>query len=365
MRPIGGVFFGTIGDTYGRKVALSASIMCMALPTALIGILPTYDTIGITATILMILVRMLQGLSMGGALTSSISFLIEHTPHKRRGCMGSISMSSLCAGILLGSLASYIVQSSLTPEQFIDWGWRLPFLFGIFIMFAGIYIKKHMSETPMFERMRVANQLSQSPLKEVLKKYWFDIIISIFINATGSVIFYLVAIYLKNFLKLSRDFSANSVENLANVSYVIMTVVTVVAGFVSDRVGRKKFYTVNLLIIVSSIFFIMQIFDSQSMEYVIYAQIVLAILAAAYIGPEPALQAEFYPAHVRNTALSLSYNIAVSLFGGTTPFVLEYLVQKTGSIISCAYYVLACSIASMIALYFYKNRSSHDSANNT
>jgi len=363
MRPIGGIFFGVLGDRFGRRAALSASMVCMALPTMLIGLLPTYETIGITATILMIIVRMMQGLSMGGALTSSISFVIEHTESKHRGFAGSFSMSSICIGILLGSLASYATRSLLTAEQFVDWGWRIPFLFGIIVMFIGIYIRKNMAETPLFEQMKVHKQLSQAPLKEVLTKYWFDILISIFINATGSVIFYLEAIYLTNFLKLNRDFAENTIDGFVNISYVVMAIITVVAGVISDRIGRRKIYIVNLLLITSSIFFIMRVFEYESVEYVIGAQIFLATLAAAYIGPEPALQAEFYPANIRNTALSLSYNIAVSIFGGTTPFVLEYLLQKTGSITSCAYYVLICSTFSMIALYFYKNRSHYDSAN--
>lgn len=357
MRPIGGIFFGTLGDKFGRRAALSASVICMALPTTLIGLLPTYDTIGITATILMILVRMIQGLSMGGALTSSISFLIEHTDPKHRGFAGSISMSSICVGILLGSLSSYVIQKFLTVDQFHDWGWRVPFIFGIFIMFAGLYIRKHVDETPSFKKIKQNNKIASSPLKEVLSKHWFDIIISIFINATGSVVFYLEAIYVKNYLKINRDFDHIIIDNLVNISYLVMAVVTILSGILADKIGRLKIYSVNLLLILASIFFIMRIFEYGDIEYVICAQIFLSILAAVYIGPEPALQAEFYPIHIRNTALSLSYNIAVSIFGGTTPFVLEYLLQSTESITSCAYYVLVVAALSMIALYFYKNRS--------
>lgn len=357
MRPIGGIFFGTLGDRFGRRAALSASVICMALPTTLIGLLPTYDTIGISATILMILVRMIQGLSMGGALTSSISFLIEHTDQKHRGFAGSISMSSICVGILLGSLSSYIIQKFLTVDQFHDWGWRIPFILGILIMFAGFYIRKHVDETPLFKKIKQNNKIATSPLKEVLSKHWFDIIISIFINATGSVIFYLEAIYVKNYLKINRDFDHIIIDNLVNISYLVMAVVTILSGILADKIGRLKIYSVNLLLILASIFFVMRIFEYGDIEYVICAQIFLSILAAVYIGPEPALQAEFYPIHIRNTALSLSYNIAVSIFGGTTPFVLEYLLQSTGSITSCAYYVLIISVFSMIALYFYKNRS--------
>ncbi len=357
MRPIGGIFFGILGDKFGRRTALSAAIFCMSLPTALIGILPTYENIGITATILMIIVRMVQGLSMGGALTGSISFVIEHTKPANRGFSGSISMSSICIGILFGSGVSQLIQYFLTAEQFNSWGWRVPFLLGIFILFAGNYIRKYTSETPSFQGIKEEGKILKSPLKKVISTYWFDMLISIFINSTGSVIFYLQAIYLMSFLRVSRNFTEIDISSLANYCYLIMAIITLGAGYLSDKIGRKQIFIINLLLIIGLTPFLMEIFEAKSFYFVIIAQIVLSILAASYIGPEPALQAEFYPVNVRNTALSLSYNTATSIFGGTTPLVLEYLVQKTGTITSATYYVVACAILSLIALYFYKDRS--------
>jgi len=357
MRPLGGIFFGVLGDKFGRRTALSASVICMSLPTALIGILPTYDDIGIAATISMILVRMLQGLSMGGALTGSISFLIEHTGKNYRGLNASISMASICIGLLLGSMVSYIVKYFLSPEQFYDWGWRLPFLFGIFILFAGIYIRKHTNETPMFENVRNSGNIAISPLKTAFSVYWFDMLISIFINSTGSVIFYLQTIYLISFLKINRGFNEDIVANLANYCYVIMAAVTLLAGWVSDIIGRRKIFVINLIMIIILCPFLMKTIESGSFLAIIIAQIVLGVLAAFYIGPEPALQAEFYPTNIRNTALSVSYNTATSIFGGLTPFIIEFIVQKTGSIVYCIYYIIGCAVLGLGALCFYKDRS--------
>jgi MHS family proline/betaine transporter-like MFS transporter len=359
MRPLGGIFFGVLGDRFGRKTALSASILCMSLPTALIGIIPTYNEIGYVATILMILVRMLQGLSMGGALTGSISFVIEHTGAKSRGFAGSVSMASICVGILFGSLISSLIQSILSAEQFNDWGWRIPFLLGIFIIFAGLYIKKYTTETPVFQGIKEGGEILKSPLKKVISKYWFDMLISIFINSTGSVIFYLQAMYLMSFLRINRGFTDGEVNNLANFCYIIMAIACLCSGYLSDIIGRRKIFVVNLLVIILVTPFLMNIIETSNFCFIIIAQVILSILAAFYIGPEPALQAEFYPTNVRNTALSLSYNTATSIFGGTTPLIVEYLVQRTGTITSATYYVVACSIISLIALYFYKNRSNH------
>lgn len=357
MRPLGGIVFGIIGDKFGRKIALSTSIMCMALPTALIGLLPTYETIGIFAPFFMVIARMLQGLSMGGALTGSMSFIIEHTHPQHRGFVGSITMSSICIGILLGSLVFSITQWSISEENFESWGWRIPFLLGIFVIYAGLYIKRNTQETPMFISVKTNHSISKSPLKVVLKKHWFDMLISILINSTGSVIFYLQAIYLMTYLNIEKHMNEGAINYMTNISLAIMAIVTLFSGWLSDKIGRVKIYVVLNMVIMLSIFSIMDIFDSGNTEMIWIAQLILSILAAMYIGAEPALQAEFYPTNIRNTALSLSYNTAVALFGGTTPYVLHLLKSQTGIMTSAAYYIIACSICSLCALYFYKNRT--------
>ncbi|WP_347939252.1 MFS transporter [Rickettsia oklahomensis] len=355
-RLLGGIFFGIIGDRFGRKVALTSALFCMSAPTVLIGILPTYHTIGITATVLMIIVRILQGFSIGGALTGSISFVIEHTS-KYRGFTGSILMSSICSGLLLGAFVSYIVKNILTASQFDNFGWRIPFLLGFFILCAAFYIKKHTYETPNFKHLIEQKKILQSPLKKVITNHWFDILISIFINAPGSIIFYLTTIYLVSFLKISRNFTGDEVNSLASVCYVIMIAVTLLSGYLSDIIGRRIIFVINLVVIIVMTPFLLNNFENGDFTNVIISQFILAVLAASYIGPEPALQAEFYPTNIRNTALSISYNTATSIFGGTTPLVFEYLVQKTGHVTSAVYYTILSCIVALIALSFYKNRS--------
>jgi MHS family proline/betaine transporter-like MFS transporter len=357
MRPLGGIFFGVIGDKFGRKVALSTAIMCMAIPTAAIGFLPTYESIGVASTILMVVIRMMQGLSMGGALTGSISFIIEHTPKKKRGLFGSISMASICMGILLGSVVLFLVKSIFTPEQFDDWAWRIPFIMGIAVYFAGMYIKKHTSETPLFEDAKARGEILRSPLKTTFKHYWFDLIISIFINMTGSIIFYMVAIYLVSYLKINRGFPESDISFLINSCYVMMIFITLWAGWLSDKIGRQKIFIINLIFIIIASPFLLTTISVGGFTMVAISMLILAIMAAVYIGPEPALQAEFYPTAVRNTALSVSYNTATSLFGGTTPYIIESLIQNTGSITSSVYYIITAAILGLVALYFYEDRS--------
>lgn len=360
MRPIGGIFFGILGDRLGRKTSLSLAVMCMAIPTAAIGFLPTYQTLGITSTVAMIIFRMLQGLSMGGALTGSISYIIEHTEKKQRGLYGSIPMLSICLGILFGSLVSFCVKNIFSAEQFNLWAWRLPFIIGILVFFVGIYIKNNTNETPLFEEAKYRGEVVKSPLSRLVRQHWRDILISILINATGSIIFYIEAIYLVSYLKISRGFPESNAEILVNFCYVIMIFVTLFAGWLSDKIGRRKIFLFNLVFIIVASPFIFRVFESASFGYVVIAQVVIAIMAALYIGPEPALQAEFYPTEIRNTALSVSYNIATSVFGGTAPYIIESLVQNTGGITASVYYILAAAFGSLFALYFYKDRSLDD-----
>jgi MFS transporter, MHS family, proline/betaine transporter len=356
MRPLGGIFFGIIGDKMGRRFALSFSIVCMSVPIAIIGFLPTYEEIGFTSSVLMVVMRMLQGLSVGGALTGSISFLIEHTNKNSRGAVGSIPMLSICLGILLGTGVSMIIQNMMSAEDFDDYGWRIPFVIGVVTAFAGFYINKHTEETPMFKDLKKKGAVLDSPIKKVFSKNWFDMLVSIMINSTGSVMFYFQAVYISNYLKTKRGFSPADVDKLGIICFMIMTVTCVISGMVSDIIGRKRTFVAIIIIAMLSIFNITHTLQYGDWSSVIMAQIFLGILAAFYIGPEPALQAEFYPTNIRSTALSISYNVSTSVFGGTAPYVIEYLYSRSNDLSGCGNYVIITSVFSLIGLYYYKNR---------
>lgn len=357
VRPLGGIIFGIIGDKIGRKKALTASIMCMAYPTALISVLPSYESVGIIATILMIFIRMLQGLSMGGALTGSVSFLMEHTEKEKRGLLGSVPMASISVGILSGSLITFLIKLNLNDADFESWGWRIPFFLGIFIIFAAKYINNHMDETPQFEELQENNNILKSPLKKALKSNWRDILVSIAINSTGSVLFYMQAIYMVNYLDLERGLSEIDLSYIINISYIVIMISTIFSGWLSDIIGRVKLYRIMLCCIALTTFSLLTLIENGNLSDIWIAELFMAILAGMYIGAEPVLQAELFPTNIRNTALSVSYNISTSLFGGLTPYLLQLLLIKTGYLTSGAYYLTGCAFFSFIALYFYKDRS--------
>jgi len=265
-------------------------------------------------------------------------------------------MAGICIGILLGTIMSYIVRENLSEESFDTWGWRMPFIIGIFIMFAGLYIKKYTEETPLFTQLEKKGEIIESPLRYVFRYHSFDMLVSVMINSTGSVLFYFQAIYLSNFLKNTREFSEGAVDKLNAVCYVIMALACCLSGKISDLIGRKKLYVFIISLSLISISTITNNIEVGSFEVVVLFQILLAIIAASYIGAEPALQAELYPTAIRSTALSVSYNLATSIFGGTTPYIIAYLYNTYGSLNGCSYYVIATSFMSLIGLYFYKTR---------
>jgi MHS family proline/betaine transporter-like MFS transporter len=350
IRPIGGVFFGVIGDKFGRKVVLSSSVICMSIPTFIVGILPSYEAIGISSAIIMVIIRLLQGLAIGGALTGSVSFIIEHAKEQQKGLAASLPMAGICVGILLGSSISYITSCCLNKAEFEQWGWRIPFLLAAFIMPIGFYIRKYASETPEFNSNKQAGLIEKFPIRSIFNNYKSSIIISIFLNATGSVLFYFQAIYISNYYKLERHFDNAAVDMLVNFSYILMALAALFGGYLSDQLGRKRIFAAIMLLIVVLIFPMTNYLMVGNFLQVIMAHIVLSSLAALYIGVEPALQCEIYPSNIRNTALSLAYNVATTIFGGTAPFLMHILSGSLGSLYACSSYILLCSLGGLIAL---------------
>ena len=355
-RPFGGVFFGVIGDKMGRRTALVLSIFMMAVPTGCIGLLPTYAQIGIAAPCLLILMRILQGLSLGGAFSGSMTFLVEHAPPRRRGLMGSASVASLVIGFLVGSIVAWIFTLILTPDQYESWGWRVPFLLGIPIGFIGLYIRNHCEESPTYETAKRNGTLSDSPVRDVLRNERMHIAQAVGVYISVTMPFYLAAAYFITFTEHNLGRSKEEALLLNSVNMLILFVLAPLSAWLSDRLGRRKVLStvaVALLLFSYPIFTLML---QPGFASILIAQALFSVIVGAYIGPVPALLVEIFPTRVRYSGMSLSYNICAALFGGTTPMVCEWLMTATGNSYSIAYYVMLCAVVSLVSLYFYKDR---------
>jgi MHS family proline/betaine transporter-like MFS transporter len=352
MRPVGGIIFGYIGDRYGRKVSLVVSILMMALPTALIGVLPTYEQIGVLAPIVLCLIRLIQGASIGGEFSGCIAFLVEYSPTNKRGLVGSVSMISLVLGMLLGSIVAILVSKCMSVENFESWGWRVPFLIGIVIAVIGIYVRLGLQESPIYMKAKEKKGLSQKPVREIFSGYLFPLFVAIGLYLTVTVPFYTLTIFIQSYMSKYMGFSYIDALNINLMSLSILIVTLPISAYFSDLYGRKKVMKYSALGIILFIYPIIWLLHLGSFNFAIISQIIFSLLVGTYMGPIPAVLVELFPTRVRFTGVALSYNLSAALFGGTAPLVATWLVTNTRTD-SIAMYIILFVVLTLITLKYY------------
>jgi MHS family proline/betaine transporter-like MFS transporter len=351
-RPLGGLLFGHIGDRYGRKKALVLTIILMAIPTAIIGFLPTYNDIGITASVLLIMLRLLQGISMGGNYSGSITFTTEHSPQNNRGLIGSFAVTSCLMGLLLGSGTAALCSTIFGEAQLESWGWRIPFLLGIFICLVGYYIRRTVPESPAYESAKKSGELISNPIKTLFRNYSPVLFAMVMVVMLHDLSFYILFMYMPTHLSefLSLDKSAAFTINTLNMVFVILF--TLGSAWLSDSYGRKRMMGIAaVLFIVGTIPLIAVINESaNNLVYIFLAQTLLAVGVGGYFGPLPAFMVEAFPTKIRNSAISATTNLSGPIFGGTAPLIVTFLIDMTGSTMIPAFYLTAGAVISLIAL---------------
>ena len=310
MRPIGGAFVGHIGDQFGRRAALTFSVAAMAIPTFLIGLLPGYATLGLLAPAELTLLRMAQGLSVGGEYTSSMVYLVERAPEGRRGLMGALTACGAGAGILLGSAVGAVFAASMSTAALESWGWRIPFLLGLIVGIAGYFLRRHMLETAPVERRK------RPPIVETLRDHWRIVIgfagLSVFI-AVG---FYVSFVYLVSWLQIADGIPPSRALEINSFSMAVSLLVVIAAGLLSDRFGRKPLLIVTCVLGFVGGVPIFWLLNQPSALLAQFGQLGLALIIGLYGGTLPAFLVEAAPPQVRCTAVSLGYNICLGVIGG-------------------------------------------------
>ncbi len=311
MRPIGGIILGHLGDRVGRKKALEISVMMMAIPTTLLGLLPSYASIGVTASFLLVILRLAQGLSVGGELIGSISYVSEIAPAKRRGFYGSWAFSSAIAGVMFGSLVATVLHGVLPTKALNGWGWRLPFLIGILIGFFGLWMRKGMGESPEFERIEKKGAITQSPILEVIRTMPFQIIhVAALVALMGSgfyILFVWWPIYLTNIIK-------PHIEHALLVNTISMAVFMALVpfyGWLSDRIGRRGILVAAALGFIFLSYPLFLWTDHTTFFGALIAQLIFALMMAAVEGPMPAAMVETFPTRTRFSGVALGYNLTL------------------------------------------------------
>jgi MFS transporter, MHS family, proline/betaine transporter len=346
-RPLGALLFGYIGDTIGRRDALAWSVILMAIPTVIVGLLPTYETIGIAAPLALTLCRFLQGLSVGGEFTGSVTFLVEHAAPSQRGYIGSWAGFSAQVGALLGSGVGAFVASIMTDKALHQWGWRLPFLLGSLIAVVGWYLRTHIPESPAFEQAREARALSASPIREVFTHQRIAVAKVIGLVWLHGVGFYLLFVYLTTYLSTVTTVPLATVLMMNTACMLLLAVLIPLMGRLSDTVGQKPLLLIGAggLAITAYPSFIW--LTSEHLPRVWAAYVSLTVLMSCYLGPFFAVVVALFPTAQRYTGLSAGYNIAAALFGGTAPLMATLLIEWSGNILSPSLYLSLCAVISL------------------
>jgi len=350
-RPVGAFVLGSYSDRKGRKASLTLSIALMTLGTGMVALMPSYAAIGVLAPIGIFASRLLQGFSAGGEFGSSTAFLTEHAP-ARSGFMASWQFASQGASVLVASAFGAVLTSTLTPAQLEGWGWRLPFLFGMLIGPVGWYIRRHVDETPEFER----TERSASPIREVMatqKERLLVCIGSLVLTTTANYMLLYMPTYATRQLGLAPSYGF--IATLA-AGFIVM-VLTPMVGHWSDKVGRTR-----IMLGAGSIFFVtiypafMFMNAHPSLPTLLAAIIWVAILKAVYFAPIPALMSDLFPVRTRTTGMAVGYNVGTTVFGGFTPLAVASLIAATGNNLAPGLYLMLAAIISLFTLLWARTR---------
>lgn len=350
VRPIGAIIFGRLGDMLGRKLTLSVVILAMAAATLVLGILPSYKTIGIIAPILLIVTRVVQGLAAGGEFGSAAAFLGEYSPRKHRGFGCSWLEVGSLSGFLLASFVVYLLNQALTPDQIIAWGWRIPFLITVPLGLIGLYIRRKIEDTPEFEALQENETLAQSPVREVFKRNPKQFIQTCGMEILMNVTFYVVLVYLLTYQETSLGFDPGRAALLSTLASALGLIIVPLAGIASDRYGRKPVLmtaSVALTVLAVPLFLLMGVGSDWAAFISTFG---LAFILAIILGTHAVTVVELFPTRTRQTGLSMAYALTAALFAGTAPYALTWLIDRTGSTLSPGFFLAVVGIIGIVTV---------------
>lgn len=354
MRIPGGIFFGHIGDRYGRRTALTWTLLLMAGATLLIGLLPTYATLGIWASVLLILCRCLQGFSAGGEIGGANVFVSEHAPPRWRAFQTALVMTGMYLGSLIASLTVLVITTVFSPDEALRWAWRLPFLLSAFMGVIGFYIRNSLHDSPEFLALKEQAEISSLPIKTLVRTSWRRIAHLVALYGVSSTGYYISAVYVATYLQRTAGFSS-SVALLSTSVALVMGIVTLpVAGYVADRIGRRPVLLASSgagLVLVVPMFQLMQL---GSIPLAVIAQTVCFVCVSAFNAALFVTFSESLGTAVRYTGVALVTNIANSLLGGTAPMIATLLIGATADPLSPAWLYAAAAAMSLIAVLFLR-----------
>lgn len=351
IRPFGGIFFSHIGDKIGRKKTLVLTLSIMGIATMAMGLLPTYQAIGIWAPIILVCLRLIQGLGIGGEWGGALLLAVEYAPKEERGFYGSIPQVGIPIGMVMGTLA-LTIMSLLPNEAFISWGWRVPFILSIFLVFFGLWIRRGIDETPSFKAVKEKGQIAKVPIVTTLKYHWREVLIAIGAKFVETAPFYIFSTFIVSYATINLGFNRTTVLTAVMVASIVTSILIPMMGRLSDKVGRKPLYVWGSIAMMLYAFPYFWLIHQGSVVLLFIATIIgLGVIWAPITAVLGTIFSEIFSAEIRYTGVSLGYQIGAALAGGTAPLVaVALLAAFDNSYVPVAIYIMITAAISLIAM---------------
>ncbi|YCI28726.1 MHS family MFS transporter [Erwinia sp. PK3-005] len=352
IRPIGGVIFAHIGDRIGRKKTLVLTLSLMGGATVMIGLLPTYETIGMWAPVLLILMRIIQGIGIGGEWGGALLLAYEYAPEKRKGFFGSIPQAGVTIGMLM---ATFIVSlmTMFSEEDFLSWGWRIPFLLSSVLVLLGLWIRKDIDETPDFKKMKQAGQVAKAPLRDTLKHHWREVLIAAGLKVVETAPFYIFSTFVVSYATTTLSYQKSQALEAVTLGALVATIMIPLMGLLSDKIGRQRMYAISVFLLGLFIVpWFMLLNTGTTWGIVLATVIAFGILWAPVTAVLGTLCSEIFSANVRYTGITLGYQLGAALAGGTAPLIATGLLAKyDGDWVPVAWYLTVTVAISLVAIF--------------
>ncbi|MDU4616571.1 MAG: MFS transporter [Enterobacter sp.] len=352
IRPIGGVLFAHIGDRIGRKKTLVLTLSLMGGATVMIGLLPTYEMIGLWAPALLILMRIIQGMGIGGEWGGALLLAYEYEPEKRKGFFGSIPQ----AGVTIGMLMATFIVSLMTlfsEEDFLSWGWRIPFLLSSVLVLLGLWIRKDIDETPDFQKVKASGQVAKAPLRDTLKHHWREVLIAAGLKVVETAPFYIFSTFVVSYATSTLTYQKSQALEAVTLGALVATIMIPLMGLLSDKVGRQRMYAISVFVLGLFIVpWFMLLNTGTTWGIVLATVIAFGVLWAPVTAVLGTLCSEIFSANVRYTGITLGYQLGAALAGGTAPLIATGLLAKyDGDWVPVAWYLAVTVTISLIAIF--------------
>ncbi len=356
MRPLGGILFGGIGDRLGRAAVLRLSVLTMGSATFLLGVLPTHERVGAWAAVLLVAIRLLQGLSVGGEFSGSVTYMVETSPLHRRGFSGSWANFGSLAGTLAGSGLAALVSTLLGDDAVRAWGWRLPFILGG-LLAAGAYLYvRDLHDTPHMHHHQGQHE-ADSPLHEALGRNRRETALGVLFTSGYGIFFYLALVYLPTYASEVGRVGNDVALQINSLSIAVAMPLIPLCGWLSDRFVRRRTVLLIAFAVTAAAGAGLTALASRGLASLIPAQLLLTLLLAVPLGVAPAMMVELFPVADRLTGYSLAYNLGLGIGGGTAPMIATWLIKVSGSALAPGVYLSLAALLSVAALWFMRDRS--------